>query len=81
MPSATLLFPGLADFSAANLIDIYVTSSEIPPQEPDWELPHAPIGSSNISISSCFERNGHTPRDDSSTGNCGGNVYAKLLGG
>ena len=40
MPSATLLFPGLAGlFGIANLIDIYVTSSEIPPQEPDWELP------------------------------------------
>jgi putative membrane protein len=40
MPSATLLFPGLAGlFGIANLIDIYVTTSEIPPQEPNWEMP------------------------------------------
>ena len=40
MPSATLLFPGLAGlFGIANLIDIYVTTSEIPPQEANWEMP------------------------------------------
>ena len=40
MPSATLLFPGLAGlFGIANLIDIYVTTSEIPPQKQNWEMP------------------------------------------
>ncbi len=40
MPSATLLMPALAGlFGIANLIDIYVTTSEMPPQEPNWELP------------------------------------------
>ncbi len=40
MPSATLLMPGLAGlFGIANLIDIYVTTSEMPPQEPNWEMP------------------------------------------
>jgi TctA family transporter len=40
MPSATLLMPALAGlFGVANLIDIYVTTSEMPPQEPNWELP------------------------------------------
>ena len=42
MPSATLLMPALAGlFGIANLIDIYVTTSEMPPQEPNWELPPA----------------------------------------
>ena len=40
MPSATLLMPALAGlFGIANLIDIYVTSSEMPPQEQNWDLP------------------------------------------
>jgi TctA family transporter len=40
MPSATLLMPALAGlFGIANLIDIYVTTTEMPPQEPNWELP------------------------------------------
>ena len=40
IPSASLLFPSLAGlFGIANLIDIYVTTSEIPPQEPNWEMP------------------------------------------
>jgi TctA family transporter len=40
MPSATLLMPALAGlFGIANLIDIYVTTSEMPPQELNWELP------------------------------------------
>ena len=40
MPSATLLMPALAGlFGIANLIDIYVTTSEMPPQEPNWDLP------------------------------------------
>jgi TctA family transporter len=40
MPSATLLMPALAGlFGIANLIDIYVTTSEMPPQEQNWELP------------------------------------------
>ena len=40
MPSATLLMPALAGlFGIANLIDIYVTSSEMPPQEHNWDLP------------------------------------------
>ncbi len=40
MPSATLLMPSLAGlFGIANLIDIYVTTSEMPKQEPNWELP------------------------------------------
>ncbi len=38
--SATMLMPGLAGlFGIANLIDIYVTTSEMPPQEENWELP------------------------------------------
>ena len=42
MPSATLLMPALAGlFGIANLIDIYVTTSEMPPQEQNWELPPA----------------------------------------
>ncbi len=40
IPSASLLFPSLAGlFGIANLIDIYVTTSEIPPQEDNWEMP------------------------------------------
>ena len=40
IPSASLLFPSLAGlFGIANLIDIYVTTSEIPPQENNWEMP------------------------------------------
>ncbi len=40
IPSASLLMPGLAGlFGIANLIDIYVTTSEMPPQEPNWEMP------------------------------------------
>ena len=40
MPSATLLMPALAGlFGIANLIDIYVTTSEMPPQEQNWDLP------------------------------------------
>ena len=42
MPFATLLMPALAGlFGIANLIDIYVTTSEMPPQEPNWDLPPA----------------------------------------
>ena len=40
MPNATMLMPGLAGlFGIANLLDIYVTTSEMPPQGDDWELP------------------------------------------
>jgi TctA family transporter len=40
MPSATLLMPALAGlFGIANLIDIYVTTSEMPAQEQNWDLP------------------------------------------
>jgi TctA family transporter len=40
MPNATMLMPGLAGlFGIANLLDIFVTTSEMPPQEDDWELP------------------------------------------
>ena len=40
MPNATMLMPGLAGlFGIANLIDIYVTTSEMPIQEDDWEMP------------------------------------------
>jgi TctA family transporter len=40
MPSATLLMPGLAGlFGIANLVDIYLTTSEMPPQEPNWDMP------------------------------------------
>ncbi len=43
MPAGTMLMPGLAGlFGIANLIDIYVTTSEMPPQDDDWELP--PVG-------------------------------------
>ena len=39
IPSASL-FPSLAGlFRIANLIDIYVTTSEIPPQEQNWDMP------------------------------------------
>jgi putative membrane protein len=42
MPSATMLMPGLAGlFGIANLLDIYVTTSEMPAQDDDWELPPA----------------------------------------
>ncbi|MDP6379504.1 MAG: tripartite tricarboxylate transporter permease [Candidatus Thalassarchaeaceae archaeon] len=38
----TMLMPGLAGlFGIANLIDIYVTTSEMPEQEEDWEIPPA----------------------------------------
>ena len=40
MPNATMLMPGLAGlFGIANLLDIYVTTSEMPAQGDDWELP------------------------------------------
>ncbi|MBS72440.1 MAG: hypothetical protein CMO20_05775 [Thermoplasmata archaeon] len=40
MPSATMLMPGLAGlFGIANLIDIYITTSEMPEQDEEWELP------------------------------------------
>jgi TctA family transporter len=43
MPAGTMLMPSLAGlFGIANLIDIYVTTSEMPPQDDDWELP--PVG-------------------------------------
>jgi TctA family transporter len=42
MPAGTMLMPSLAGlFGIANLIDIYVTTSEMPPQDDDWELPPA----------------------------------------
>ena len=42
MPNASLLLPSLAGlFGIANLIDIYTTTSELPPQKDDWELPPA----------------------------------------
>ena len=42
MPNASLLLPSLAGlFGIANLIDIYATTSELPPQKDDWELPPA----------------------------------------
>jgi putative membrane protein len=38
----TMLMPGLAGlFGIANLIDIYVTTSEMPEQEENWEIPPA----------------------------------------
>jgi len=38
----TMLMPGLAGlFGIANLIDIYVTTSEMPEQDDDWEIPPA----------------------------------------
>lgn len=40
MPNASLLLPSLAGlFGIANLIDIYSTTQELPPQKDDWELP------------------------------------------
>ena len=40
MPDASLLLPSLAGlFGIANLLDIYATTSELPPQKEDWELP------------------------------------------
>ncbi len=40
MPGAGLLLPALGGlFGIANLLDIYATTSEIPPQKEDWELP------------------------------------------
>ena len=42
MPSATMLMPGLAGlFGIANLLDIYVTTSEMPAQDDEWDLPPA----------------------------------------
>ena len=40
MPNASLLLPSLAGlFGIANLIDIYSTTQELPPQREDWEMP------------------------------------------
>ena len=49
MPGAGLLLPALGGlFGIANLLDIYATTSELPPQKEDWELP--PSGLSLIHI-------------------------------
>ena len=40
MPDASLLLPSLAGlFGIANLLDIYATTSHLPPQKEDWTLP------------------------------------------
>ena len=40
MPDASLLLPSLAGlFGVANLLDIYATTSHLPPQKENWELP------------------------------------------
>ena len=40
IPDASLLLPSLAGlFGIANLLDIYATTSHIPPQKEDWSLP------------------------------------------
>lgn len=40
MPDASLLLPSLAGlFGIANLLDIYATTSHLPPQKENWELP------------------------------------------
>lgn len=40
IPDASLLLPSLAGlFGIANLLDIYATTSHIPPQREDWSLP------------------------------------------
>jgi putative membrane protein len=42
MPDASLLLPSLAGlFGVANLLDIYATTSELPPQKEEWGLPPA----------------------------------------
>lgn len=42
IPDASLLLPSLAGlFGIANLLDIYATTSHIPPQNEDWALPPA----------------------------------------
>ena len=42
IPDASLLIPSLAGlFGIANLLDIYATTSHIPPQNEDWTLPPA----------------------------------------
>ena len=42
IPDASLLLPSLAGlFGIANLLDIYATTSHIPPQNEDWTLPRA----------------------------------------
>ena len=42
MPDASLLLPSLAGlFGVANLLDIYATTSELPPQKDEWALPPA----------------------------------------
>ena len=42
IPDASLLLPSLAGlFGIANLLDIYATTSHIPPQNEDWSLPPA----------------------------------------
>ena len=50
MPDASLLLPSLAGlFGIANLLDIYTTTSHLPPQRENWTLPDAkPL------ISPCF---------------------------
>jgi putative membrane protein len=40
MPGASLLLPSLAGlFGVANLLDIYATTSHLPPQKENWDLP------------------------------------------
>ena len=40
MPSPSLLLPSLAGlFGIANLLDIYATTSHLPPQKENWDLP------------------------------------------
>ncbi|MBT60609.1 MAG: hypothetical protein CMA63_03525 [Euryarchaeota archaeon] len=40
MPGASLLLPSLAGlFGIANLLDIYATTSHLPPQKENWDLP------------------------------------------
>jgi putative membrane protein len=42
MPGASLLLPSLAGlFGIANLLDIYATTSHLPPQKENWDLPPA----------------------------------------
>jgi len=42
VPDASLLLPSLAGlFGIANLLDIYATTTELPPQKEEWELPPA----------------------------------------
>ena len=69
----------------ANLLDIYATTSELPPQKEDWELPPSgPLIVPMLPIFMCWSCDGSSARNDCSTGAVlvmgGRNVAAKIQG-